>query len=124
MRHTELVVPADTEVEIVREPCACVPGRVCTADDPFAAICPRRMPDDRWLVLRKGETTLYVRKLHPELGGVDWTARHERAHRFTDRGQAALVQEQIVARFGHEVAVVFESANQRAMAELNRVAEW
>lgn len=80
---------------------------------------------DRFLLLRgAAERPLYVRKLEPDVGIVQWTMERPRAHRFTDRLQAELVRGQIVARDGVAVAIVPDGVNQRAMAELNRVAEW
>ena len=70
------------------------------------------------------EMPRYVRRLEPEVGVVHWTFERPRALRFRDRGQAEMVRAQIVARDGRVVAIVPDSPNARAMAELNRVAEW
>lgn len=60
-----------------------------------------------FFVLRgTGDGPVYVRRLLPELGAVEWTAIRDEAVLFAHRSEAAYVQECIVAHDGGCAAVV------------------
>lgn len=107
MRRTTIVVPADVEVEIVRDDCPCAPGVVCDPADPFAIACPRRVDVGPFVLLRGTVTgPAYVSRAIGSSGMVSWTPCREGAIRFHDRQAAADLQEAVVTRYGIACAVV------------------